>query len=79
MIKGWCGNPCCDCKTGCNLDNKIPCSPDCENLTKHGKIKIADCLSSGCEEVKYIFGMVGHSDEEVIHEYGSIAPYPYDI
>jgi hypothetical protein len=79
MIKGWCGKSCSDCKTGCGLDNTIPCSPDCENLTEEGKIIISGCLASGCEEVKYIFDMIGCSDEEVLYEYGDIAPYPYDI
>lgn len=80
-IKGYCGGECggigkCNF---CKLDMMIPCSPSCDNLTEDGMIKIADCLADGCEEVKYIFDMVGRTNEEVIEEYGEIAPYPYDI
>lgn len=77
-IKGYCGKECSQC-SGCNLNETIPCSPDCENLTEDGKILIKGCLKDKCEEVKYIFDMVGRSDKEIIEAYGEIAPYPYDI
>lgn len=70
---------CSECKENCYIDGAIPCSPDCENLTEDGKIKVAECLKSGCEEVKYIFDMVNSSDAEIIGEYGEIAEYPYDV
>lgn len=77
-IRGYCGKECGDC-AGCALDERIPCSPACENLTKDGKIKIKECLREKCEEVKYIFDMVDKSDEEIIAKYGEIAEYPYDV
>lgn len=41
----WCGKPCCECKHRCELDESIPCSPDCENLSIYGEFthKCADC------------------------------------
>lgn len=77
-IRGYCGKKCGDCN-GCSLDETIPCSPDCENLTKDGKIHIRECLNSGCEEVKYIFDMVGCSNEDIVEQYGETALYPYDV
>lgn len=77
-IKGYCGKKCRDCN-GCYLDETIPCSPDCENLTEDGKIHIRACLDSGCEEVKYIFDMVGCSNENIIEQYGETALYPYNV
>lgn len=32
-IRGYCGKKCGEC-SGCSLDEKIPCSPDCKNLTE---------------------------------------------
>jgi hypothetical protein len=29
---GWCGKPCSECSNPCELDESIPCSPDCEEL-----------------------------------------------
>lgn len=79
-IKGYCGlKKCCDCNTGCRLEQMIPCSPDCENLTMDGKIHIKRCLQAKCEEVKYIFDMIDASDDEILREYGDIANYPYEI
>ena len=78
-IKGYCGlKSCCDCSTGCDLDDSIPCSPDCENLTQDGNILIGNCLKAQCEEVKYIFGMPACSDGELMQSYGPIAKYPYN-
>ena len=44
-IDGWCGKSCCDCKDKCELDESIPCSPDCENLSLYGDFtdKCVDC------------------------------------
>ena len=80
-IKGYCGRECGSIEecSGCVLDQTIPCSPSCENLTEDGMIKIAECLKAGCEEVKYIFDVIKKTDEEVIEEYGEIAPYPYEV
>lgn len=79
-VKGYCGGNCGEEKRceKCRLDQMIPCSPNCENLTADGKIRIKRCLEEGCEEVKYIFGMPDRSDEEIIQLYGDIAPYPYE-
>lgn len=47
--KGWCGSPCCDCKTSCSVDESIPCSPDCENLNQDGTRNEKNCKKSGCD------------------------------
>ena len=76
-INGYCGKrSCCDCTSPCKLDQEIPCSPDCENLDGQ-TIKIAECLKAGCEEVKYIFDMVGCSDEELLDAFGKETLFPY--
>lgn len=78
-IIGYCGGE-CGCENKCNacrLDLIIPCSPSCENLTENGMIKIAECLKAGCMEVKYIFDVLHKKNEEIIAEYGEIAPFPY--
>lgn len=77
-ITGYCGAECGNC-SGCSLDERIPCSPNCENLTEDGRILIKECLKEECEEVKYIFDMVDKTDEAIIAEYGEIAPYPYEL
>lgn len=76
-ITGWCGDSCSECSKSCSLDERIPCSPDCENLTKDGNILIRKCLEDGCPEVKYIFDMTEASDEDIIRRYGEKALYPY--
>lgn len=45
MHKDWCGKPCCDCKNPCNLDESIPCSPDCKFLGANG-----EHTSSACQD-----------------------------
>lgn len=69
-IKGYCGGDCGNMSkcSKCELDLLIPCSPNCENLTEDGMIKIAKCLADGCDEIKHIFGVAHKSDEEVIHD-----------
>lgn len=77
-LEAYCGKRACsECKTYCDLDLSIPCSPDCENLTEDGKIKVAECLKEKCEEVKYIFNMPEATDEEILVAYGEITDYPY--
>ncbi len=75
-LKQWCGKECSECK-GCKLDEMIPCSPDCENLTEDGKIKVKACLESGCEEVKYVLHEEDLSDEELLAKFGEVTEYPY--
>lgn len=80
-ITGYCGGE-CGFLTKCNkcrLDQAIPCSPNCENLTEDGNIKVSECLRSGCEEVKYIFDVLHKTDAQIIEEYGATAPYPYTL
>ena len=79
-LKGYCGlHACYDCGMGCKLDQMIPCSPDCENLTEDGKILVEKCLEAKCEEVKYIFDMANASDDEILKAYGPVTAYPYDF
>ena len=42
---------CCDCQHPCRLDESIPCSPDCENLTDDGIVLLAQCIADGCDAV----------------------------
>lgn len=44
MHKDWCGKPCCDCQSPCELDKSIPCSPDCECLGPNGETDSLECL-----------------------------------
>ena len=30
------------------LDSEIPCSPDCLNITKDGKVRIGECMRRQC-------------------------------
>lgn len=76
-LGGWCGRTCSECMKPCKLDQQIPCSPDCKCLTRDGKIHIADCLKSGCDEIKWIFDMVDREDQELLEKYGTTAQYPY--
>ncbi len=75
-LKQWCGKECSECK-GCKLDEMIPCSPDCENLTEDGKIKVKACLESGCEEVKYALCLEDLSNKELLAKFGEVTKYPY--
>jgi len=68
--KNWCKRPCSDCKKPCSLDGTIPCSPDCGNLTEDGYILVKQCLSDGCEEIKYIFNMADATEQEILERYG---------
>lgn len=76
-VKEHCGGKCSTCLRTCSIDQAIPCSPDCENLTTDGKIKVEECLNSGCDEIKSVLDMVGKTDKEVLKKYGSVASYPY--
>lgn len=78
-VKGHCGRKCAECKTSCIIDETIPCSPDCKNLTTDGRINIKRCLEAGCEEVKYIFDMARATNEEILARYGNVAQYPYGL
>lgn len=49
MHELWCGKPCCDCETSCEIDEEIPCSPDCDALNEDGSRDIARCIDSGCD------------------------------
>lgn len=77
MHKEWCGKTCCDCEHPCKLDKVIPCSPDCENLTENGYIKVKECLDAGCDNIKHIFNMADATDAEVLAKYGTITIFPY--
>jgi hypothetical protein len=49
--KDWCGNTCADCATSCELDESLPCSPDCENLNADGSRKTNNCKKEQCDAV----------------------------
>lgn len=48
----WCGRACSDCEHPCALDEKIPCSPDCENLFSNGERNVLRCKEIGCDAVE---------------------------
>jgi len=78
----WCKEECTNCKSQCDLDLHIPCSPDCINLLGD-KIKLSQCLADGCDEIGYIFDAYNPEDisdeeaERLMGKYGEIADYPY--
>lgn len=55
-IDGWCGMPCGDCTSSCALDERMPCSPDCENLNPDGTRNIAACVLDGCDAYEFNIG-----------------------
>ena len=78
---------CSECH-GCSLDERIPCSPDCNNLIGN-MINIQGCLSAKCEEIFYIYDIKNLSieissernnkfEEMMILRYGNIAKYPIE-
>ena len=57
MHKSWCGKPCCDCENPCSLDERMPCSPDCEFLGaygEHSSIECQKCDALGTFQVRFI-------------------------
>jgi len=48
----WCGNPCAECNDPCALDQSMPCSPDCENLTSEGLRDTEKCTQAGCDAIE---------------------------
>lgn len=52
LNRPWCNNgKCSECESLCHLDEEIPCSPDCENLTSTGKRIISKCIEAGCDAI----------------------------
>ena len=46
----WCNHGgCAECTSPCLIDERIPCSPDCSNLTPEGKIVLSNCIEVGCD------------------------------
>jgi len=43
MHKDWCGKTCAKCKSPCNLDKSMPCSPDCKKLGQIGEVSYETC------------------------------------
>lgn len=78
--RNWCNNgKCSECLEGCSLDEMIPCSPDCENLTGDGKILLKQCLECGCDAALSVFG---YNDRSALKELISDEPlinYPIDF
>lgn len=68
-----CKKVCADCK-GCALDRSIPCSPDCENLTLDGKIKLGHCVAEKCDVLESVFDTTDYS--ALIEQYGEMTNYP---
>lgn len=38
----------CEHACECGLDSSIPCSPDCVNITRDGKVRIGECMLRQC-------------------------------
>lgn len=51
--KKWCGEVCGRCKYGCSLQDSIPCSPDCNLLSKDGSYNIKQCIKVGCGAFRF--------------------------
>lgn len=43
MHKNWCGKPCAECASPCELDRSMSCSPDCECLGPDGETNCPEC------------------------------------
>lgn len=51
----WCGRPCSECDEPCDLDKRMPCSPDCPLLSEEGYpagdyCNICDAVCDATEE-----------------------------
>ena len=49
--KDWCGFACGECTNPCELDEEIPCSPDCENLLPDGRRDSKRCREADCDAI----------------------------
>lgn len=78
LKRDWCNNGvCADCTVRCRLDETIPCSPDCENLTADGKILLRKCVKSKCDCVYSVFHEPDTmSLEDILAFYGDTPDYP---
>ena len=59
--KEWCGRACCDCGHPCSLDERMLCSPDCENLSEDGEPDPVKC--AGCDAYVEYLVMFGGDEE----------------
>ena len=48
-FKEWCGKPCADCSTSCELDSSMHCNPDCENIDPLTDKPIALSACKACD------------------------------
>lgn len=80
-IDQWCGKSCGEC-AGCRLDESMPCSPDCENLSGN-RINMKQCMEDECSEIGYIFGakdpehLCEAEKKRLLDTYGDTPIYPY--
>ena len=49
--KDWCGKICSYCEKPCALDQSMPCSPDCVNLSLDGEPDATLC--AGCDAIHW--------------------------
>ena len=53
LQREWCDNgQCSDCTAYCRLDESMPCSPDCENITEDGAFLIEKCTAAKCDALE---------------------------
>ena len=70
---------CSECVEGCLLDEIMPCSPDCENLTCDGKILLKQCWECGCDAALSVFGLTDMSELKELLSAEPIIDYPIDF
>lgn len=79
LDRKWCNNgECAECISRCSLDERIPCSPDCNNVTPEGKILISKCMESGCDAFYCLLppGAETKSADEILDTYGNEIELP---
>lgn len=68
---------CSECTNPCKLDESIPCSPDCPNLSDSGQVSIRKCLLYGCDAIFSLIPEIeGMTVGEFMKTYGTLYQIP---
>lgn len=80
LDREWCNNgECAECTSVCLIDERIPCSPDCSNLTPGGNILFSNCIESGCDAFYCLLPPEAErkTAKELLNLYGKTIEIPY--
>lgn len=74
--KDWCGKPCTECLSPCQLDEMIPCSPDCSELSERGIpggefCMNCDAIYRGDESMRKIRAIFNVDEEKILNAAGT--------